>query len=114
NGFIDAARLQTQHAGNELETVFDAMIHFLEQHLLAIERRLEPLLVALALNGHAENIRRALQERQVVLAEFSGTAAVDLQHTERCTVALEDDVDRPADAILEQQLGSTKALFLVE
>ena len=46
------------------------MVHFLHEELLAFEGCLEVALVPLALNGHAEDVCRALQEGEIVFNEF--------------------------------------------
>ena len=90
------------------------MAHLLEQDLLAFERRLEAALVAVALDRHAEQVRRALQEGEVVLDELVLRPAVDLENAERPAVALQDDVHRPVNAVLAQDLGRPETLLVSE
>ena len=50
---------------------------------MAFQRGLEIALVALALDRHAENVRGALQEGEVMLDELVLGPAVHLEHPER-------------------------------
>ena len=78
-----------------------------EQHLLSIERRPRRV-VTLALDCHAEEVGRALQEGDVMLAELVVRAAVDLEHAERRAVALQDDVHGTADPCSSRISGVRK------
>src|SRR5271165_3186108 len=91
--------LQIEHSCNELKTVLHSMIDLFDQHLLVFERRLQTSLVALALDRHAQNIRRALQESDIVFAELALGPTVHLEHSVGRPIALEDDVYGAPDAV---------------
>ena len=67
--------------------------------------------MTLALDRHAEKVRGALQERQVVLHEFVFRSAVYLQNSERLSVTLQDDVHGATDAVLLKHCGRSETLF---
>ena len=69
-----------KHARHHLQTILDPMIDFLEQSLMVVKCGLQMALVPLPFDSHAKDICRTLQERDVVLAEFSLGTAVDLQY----------------------------------
>src|SRR6266853_2749089 len=72
----------------------------LEQHLVALKRGLEASFVALALNGHSQEVGHALEEGKVGGAELVLGPAVDLQHAERLALSLQDDIHGAVNAIL--------------
>ena len=90
------------------------MVDFLDQHMLVLECGLEVLLVALPLDGHADEIGRSLQESDVLLRKITLRSAVDLQHAKWCAVALQDHVDGTAHAMDGEQIGRPKALLVFE
>ncbi len=63
---------------------------------------------------HSENVGGALQERDVVFAEFSLGPAVDLEHAEGLAIALQDHIHRAADAVLDQEFRRPEALLVFE
>ena len=67
----------------------------------------EVALMALALDGHAEDVGRSLQEGEVVLDELVLRPAVHLEHAERAPVALQDDVHGAIDAVLAQEFRAS-------
>jgi hypothetical protein len=91
-----------QHARHDLKTILDPVVDFLEQYLVAIQCSLEVALVPLPLNGHAEDVRRSLQERDIVFAELTLGSAVDFQHAVRRTIALKNDVHRTSNPMLDK------------
>src|SRR5215475_426404 len=106
--------LEIEHRGYDLQAVFHPVAYFLEQHLLPIERCLELKLVPLAFDGHAQEVGRALQEGDIVLAELPFRSAVDLEHAVGRSVALEDDIHGAANAMLHEQLRRPKPLLVLE
>src|SRR5258708_1400534 len=64
----------------------------LEQHLVALKRGLEASFVALALNGHSQEVGRALEEGNVMSAELILRPAVDLQYPKWPTLSLQNDI----------------------
>ena len=113
-GIADGVRLQVKHAGDHLQAVLDAVVDFLEQDLMTVERGLQFALVLLLLDRHAEDVRGALQKCDVVLAELAFGSAVDFEHAERRAVALQNDVHRAANAVFNEQFGGTKPLLIFE
>src|SRR6185437_11494885 len=105
-------RLQLQHARHDLQTVLDAVVDFFEQHLMTIERGLQLALILLLLDRHAENIRGALQERNILLAELALGPAVYFQHAEGRAVALQAHVHGAVDAVHDQQFRGAEPLFV--
>ena len=65
-------------------------------------------------NGHAQDVRRALQKGYVVRGELAFGAAVDFEDAKRLAVALEDHIHGAVDAMLQQQLRRAEALFVFE
>ena len=106
--------LQAQHARNNCQAVLDAVVYLLEQNLVAADCGLEVALVAFTLDRHAQDVGRALQECEIVLDERILGTAVDLQDAERFSVALQDDVHRPAHAMRCQHLRCAKPLLVLE
>ena len=47
------------------------MIDFLEQNLVSLERGFQFALIDLMFDRHAEDVRGALQEREIVFAELA-------------------------------------------
>ena len=68
-----------KHAGNDLQAILHPVIDFPEQDLMTIKRGLKFPLILLLLDGHSEDVCSTLQESDVVLAEFSLGATVDLR-----------------------------------
>jgi len=62
--------LELEHTRHDGETVLDRCVNLLEQHLLALKRGLEAPIIALALNGHSQEVGCALEEGNVVGAEL--------------------------------------------
>jgi hypothetical protein len=105
---------QVEHAADELQAVLDAMVDLLDQHLLVLERDLESVLMALPLDGHADEVGRSLQESDVLLRKIAFRPAVGLQHAEGRAVALQDHVDGAAHAMYGEQLGRAEAFLVLE
>lgn len=78
------------------------MVDLLQQHLVPVERRLQFSFLPLPLNRCTEDIRGALQECDVILAELAFRATVHFKHPERRPVACQDDVDGKADTVLHE------------
>jgi hypothetical protein len=55
--------LQVEEPRDQLEAVLHPMINLLHKHLLALKRSLQTPLVALALNGHTQNVRCVVRGR---------------------------------------------------
>src|ERR1700760_4643582 len=90
------------------------MIHLLDEKLLALQSRLQMTLVTFTLDRHPQNIGGALEKREVMLDEVVIGSAVDLQHPERSTVSLQNNVHCAVDSVSDQNLGRPEALFGVE
>ena len=90
------------------------MVDLFQQNLVALERLLQLALILLPLDRHAENIRGALQERDVVFGKLAFEAAVDFKHAKRFAVALQNDIHGAANAVLDQQFRRAKPLFVFE
>src|ERR1700678_989904 len=90
------------------------MIHLLDEKLLALQRRLEMALMPLTLDRHPQDIGGALQESEIMLDELILRSAVDLEHTERLPIPLQDDVHGAVDAVFEQKLGRSEPLLVFE
>src|SRR5262245_6258831 len=103
-----------KHARYNLQTVLDPVIDLLEQNLMAVQRGLEVSLVPQPLDRHAQDVRRALQERDIAFAEFTLGTAVDLQHAVWRAIALKDDIHRAPNAVLDEKLRCPEALFVFE
>ena len=110
----DGAALELKHARDDHQAVLHPMVHLFQKNLMAVQRGLEIVLVAVALDRHAEDVRRALQEGEIVLDELVLRPAVDLEHPERPAIALQDDVHRAVDAVLAQDLRRPEALLVLE
>ncbi len=106
--------LEAKHACDEPEAVLHPMIHLPDQKLMPFKRGLQIALVPFALDRHSENVRRALQECEIVLDELTAGPAVDLQHPEGPAVALQDDVHRAKNAMSDKDLRRFEALFDLE
>ena len=81
---------------------------------MTIEGRLQFALVLLLFNRHSKNIGGALQESDVMLAKFAFGSAVHFEHAEWRAVALQDDIHRTADAVLDKQFRSSEAFLVFE
>src|SRR6202042_2406900 len=90
------------------------MVDFLKQDLMTIERGLKFALILLLLDRHSEDVGGALQKSDVVLAKLAFGFAVDFQDAERRAVALENDVHRPANAMLNKQVRCPETLLIFE
>ena len=108
------ARLKAQHADDQRKAIFDPMVHLLDEKLLALQRRLQIALVPLALDRHPQDVGGALQEREIMLDELIFRSAVDLQHAERPAISLQDNVHGAMNAVSDQNLGRSEALFVFE
>ena len=113
-GLLGARRLQVQHAHHQLQAVADPMVQLLKQDLPLLDRPAQAALDPLPLDRHAQQVRRPLQEGDVVLAELTLVAAVDLEHAIGLAVALEDHVHGAADAVLDQKIGGAEALLVLQ
>ena len=91
--------LQVQHARHQLQAVLDPVVDLFDQYLLVCERFLKFPFLCLPLDGHAQNIGRALQERDVVLAEFTLGPAVYFQDTIWNAIALQNHIHGAAHAV---------------
>ena len=103
-----------KHAGHDLQAVLDAVVDLLEQNLMTVERDLQLALILLLLDRHAEDIRSALQERNVMLAELAFGSAINFKHTERRAIALQNDVHCAADTMLNKQFRGSEPLLVFE
>ncbi len=108
------ARLKAQHAYDQRKAILDPMVHLLDEKLLALQRRLQIALVPFTLDRHPQDIGGALEEREIMLDEVIIGSAVDLQHTERPTIALQDNVHCAANAMSDQNLGRSEAFLVFE
>ena len=90
------------------------VVDFLEQYFVALDRLLEVTLITFALDCHAENVGGALQEREIVLDKIIVGTTVDLQHSERLSVTLQDDVHRSPNPVGRQYVGSSESLLALE
>ena len=81
-------RLQLKHAGDDLQTILDAVIDLFEQELMTIESYLQFALVSLLFNRHSKKIGGALQEGYVVLTKFPFGSTIHLEYAERRAIAL--------------------------
>ena len=70
-GIVLRPGTQIEHAGDQLEAVFDPVIDLFDQDLLMLKRRLEIPLVALPLNRHTDDVGRTLQEGDVFLGKIT-------------------------------------------
>ena len=104
--------LQAQHARDELQAVVDPVIDLVDQHFVVLQRIVQTSLVALALDCHA-SMGRSLQKSDVMLAELSLRSAVNLQHPEGCSIALQNDVDGAAHAVSLQQIRGAEIVLRV-
>src|SRR5690349_15857399 len=71
-------------------------------------------LIPLPLDSHSQHIGRSLQERDVALAELSVKSAIDFQHSERRAIPLQDDVHGTANAVLNEELGSSESFLVIK
>ena len=94
--------MQLKNAGDDLQAVLNAVVDFLKQDLMSVECCLQLALILLLLDRHAQDIRSALQKRDVVLAKLAFGPAIDFEHAERRAIALQDDVHRAANAMLDE------------
>ena len=108
------AGLEVQHAGNQLQAVLDAMINLLQQHLLPFQSGRQAPLATLALDGHAQQVRRTLEKGDVGLGEVAFGSGIDLEHLERSAVTLQDDVHGTADTVPDEQLRRLEALLVLQ
>src|SRR6516165_6023114 len=101
-GIVGHICLKMQHAYHDLKTILDPVVDFLEQYLVAVKGSLKVAFVPLPLNGHAEDVRRSLQKRDIIFAELTLGSAVDFQHTVWRTIALKDDIHRSSNPVLDK------------
>jgi hypothetical protein len=97
-----------------LQAVLHPVVDLLDEDVLMLQRLLEPALVALPLDGHAEDVCGTLQEGDVLLAELALGSAIDLQDAVWCTVALQDHIDGAAHAMRRQQLRRSEPFLVFE
>src|SRR6202042_2660043 len=90
------------------------MIHLLDEKLLALQRRIEITLMPLTLDRHPQDIRGALEEREIMLDKLIFRSAVDLQYSEGLPVPLQDNVHGAVNAVFEQKLGRSEPLLVVK
>src|SRR5688500_2415476 len=81
---------------------------------MAIECCLQLALILLLLDSHAQNICRALQESKVVLAKLTFGSTIYFEHTKRRAIALQNDVHRATDTVLNEQFRGSKSLLIFE
>src|SRR4051794_29247468 len=98
-------RMQMQHGRNDGEAVVDAVVYFLNQQLLAVERLAEISFHALSFDGHAEDVGNTLQKNDIALGEFAFRLAIDLEHSVWLPVSLQDHIHGTPDAVLYQEFG---------
>src|SRR5262249_9818941 len=108
------SRLEPEHARDQLQAILHPMIDLLHEHLLVLKRCVQSSLLALPLNRHAEDIGRALQERDIVLAELALGSAIDFKHPVGGTITLQDDVHSSANAMGCKQLGRSEAILALQ
>jgi hypothetical protein len=104
--------LELEHTRHDRKAVLDPVNDLPEKHLLAGECCLEESILAFALDCHPQNVCCTLQEGQVLGNELLLGPAIDLQHTERLAVALQDDIHGAPDAVLYEKLRSSKPLLV--
>jgi hypothetical protein len=80
----------------------------------SLKSSLQSALILLLLNRHAKDVRGALQERDVMLAEFAFRPAIHLEHAIWNAVALQNDIHGPADSVSGEQFRSSKPFFIFE
>ena len=71
----------------------------------------------LPLDGDAEQPREARKEVRIREIELAGVGTIDFEDAERqmaFAAPRDQDVDRPLDPVVRQQLGRPKARFLLE
>jgi hypothetical protein len=90
------------------------VIDLLEQDFMTIKCGLQFALILLLLNRHPEDVCGTLQKSDVVFAKLTFGFAVHFQYTEWRAVALENDIHRTANAVLNQQVRCPKALLIFE
>jgi hypothetical protein len=103
-----------QHPGYDLQTVLHPMADFFEQNLVAIQSCLELALIPLPLDRHAQNVRRSLQERDIVLGKLPLRTAVDFQYPVGRAIALKDDIHGAANTVFDEQLWCSKSLLILK
>jgi hypothetical protein len=86
--------LKSEYARDQLQAVLDSMIDLFDQCLLMVDRLHQSTLASLSLDCHSQEISGALQERDIVLAEFATRLAIHFKNAIGPTVSLQDDVDR--------------------
>jgi hypothetical protein len=106
--------LESEHTRHDCKTVLDPVSDLPEKHLLAGECSVEASILAFALDCHPQNVCRTLQKGQVMFDELFLGPAIDLQHTERLAVALQDDIHGAPDAVLHEQLRGSKPLLVLK
>ena len=78
------------------------------------KRCLQAALVPIPLDGHAQDVRRALQKSQILFDELAIGTAVDLEDAERLAVALQDHVHCAPNAVALKQLRRPEPLFIFQ
>jgi len=99
------------------EAVLDAVAHLSRQHGLVLERIPELGVGMLAFDGDAKQPREAGKEVRIREIELAGVGTIDFEDAERQMVfaaSCDQDVDRPLDPVVRQQLGRAKTRFLLE
>ena len=69
---------------------------------MPIKRGLQFALMLLLFNRHPKDVCGALQKSYIVLAKLAFGFAVNFQYAERHTVALENNVHRPMNTVLQK------------
>ena len=93
------------------------MAHLARQHGLVVECFLEVRVGVLPLDGNTEQTGEAGKEVGIRSIELAGVGTVDLEDTERhisLPASRYQDVDRPLDPVIRQQLGRAKACFFLK
>src|ERR1700689_1321720 len=111
---VNRSSLQLKHARNDLQAVLDAVIDFLQQHLMTIKRRFQLALILLLLDRHSKNVGSTLQKSDVALAKLAFGFAVHFQHTERRAVALQNNIHRAMNAVLAKQFRRSKSMLVLK
>ena len=82
-----------------------------------VECFLEIRVGMLPLNGNTEQTSEACKEVGIRSIELAGVGTVDLQDTEgqiALAASRDQDVDRPLDPVIRQQLGRAGACFFLK
>ena len=114
---LRVAPLHAEQTHDRRQAVLDAVAHLARQHGLVVECFLEVRVSMLPLDGNTEQTSEAGKEVGIRSIELAGVGTVDLEDTERhiaLAASRDQDVDRPLDPVIRQQLGRAKACFFLE